>query len=68
MDCTPQFNQFYEVGGPSNWLTPWNALENLNETRYDNHCWYQSPEESVGSCDKESVRNCDWIVISSDNE
>ena len=67
-DCTPQFNQFYEVGGPSNWLTPWNALEDLNETRYDNHCWYQSPEESVGSCDKESVRSCDWIVISSDNE
>ena len=65
-DCAPPpGNQFYEVGGPSDRLTPWNTLEDCNETRYDGHYWDPSPGEMI---DQESVGSCDWIVIPSDNE
>ena len=61
----PPTNQFYEVGGPSNRLTPWPTIEDYNETRYDNNEWDPAPGEMI---EIESVGSCEWLVIPSDNE
>ena len=70
MDCNPpDFNQFYEVGGPRNWPAPLDISKDYNDTHYENNYWQsQSPGKSVGSYEKESVESYDWKVIPIDEE
>ena len=56
-DCVPPpANQFYEVRGPNDRLTPQTIIEDCNETRYDGNDWDPVPGEMI---DQESVGSCD---------